>query len=124
MLLQRDEATENEVTFTKDSDYNRAKFKDGSAVMIYLNLRDELNFTYGHLTTQFINTVRLLKQCLLFREKAMIGSFVRLVNNKVVGRSYELLANGTADLSVTQVSTIPSRAQVFSYLQPTLYGSR
>ena len=53
----------------------------------------------------------------------MIGSVVGLVNNNVAGRSYELLANGTADLSVSQVSTIPPRAKVFSYLQPTLYGS-
>ncbi|CAG7822190.1 unnamed protein product [Allacma fusca] len=91
-----------EARFRRESGQTINEFIDGSAVSLYRDLRDMLNFT----------------------EKAFAGDSLGWnSNNEVSGKSFELIQSDQALISISQVTILYDRAKFLHYLQPTSYGN-
>ena len=53
-------------------------------------------------------------------ERALTGSSVGIKDGKVSGLTYDLVANGTAEISISQITVTEDRAEALQFLQPTL----
>ncbi|CAG7829777.1 unnamed protein product [Allacma fusca] len=100
-VAQDDVNLDMEARFRRESGQTINEFIDGSAVSLYRDLRDMLNFT----------------------EKAFAGDSLGWnSNNEVSGKSFELIQSDQALISISQVTILYDRAKFLHYLQPTSYG--
>ena len=83
--------------------------------------REHLQGSPGHAQFYVINfPCNTFVDYLWNSERALIGSSVGIKDGKVSGLTYDLLANGTADISISQITVTQDRGEALQFLQPTL----